>query len=70
VQKLFSCPCCNGQGIVHDLDDGKDRLYECMECNSTGRVGQAHRDELLQWHDRCRLRPLTGQPPGARATRS
>jgi hypothetical protein len=57
-KKLYVCPCCSGQGVVHDLHAGDDRLFECLECESSGRVTRQHRDELLQWRGRCRLRPL------------
>jgi hypothetical protein len=58
MDKLYVCPCCNGQGLVHDLQGDDDQLFECMECESTGRVTRQHRDELLQWQGKCRLRPL------------
>jgi DnaJ-class molecular chaperone len=57
-KKLYVCPCCSGHGVVHDMHDGGNRLSECLECESSGRVTQRHRDELLQWQGRCRLRPL------------
>ena len=29
---------------------------ECVECDSTGRVTREHREELLSWRHKCRLR--------------
>lgn len=67
MEKLYVCPCCSGQGIVHDLHGGEDQLYECLECDSTGRVTKAHRDELQHWQGRCRLRPLARNRANSRA---
>lgn len=68
MDKLYVCPCCSGQGVVHDLHADDGRLFECMECESTGRVTKRQREELLRWQNRCRLRPLTRRRAGPRTT--
>lgn len=67
MPRLYVCPCCGGQGLVHDLRGDEDRILECMECEATGRVTLRHRQELLDWRHVCRLRPLqAAAAPAAR----
>lgn len=68
MTKLYVCPCCEGQGLVHDHRGDGDTILECVECGATGRVTRRQRDELLDWQHRCRLRPLAS--PGPVAARS
>ena len=76
MPKLYVCPCCDGQGLLHDHRGEDDVLLECLECDATGRVTRQHREELLDWRHRCRLRPVAsgdaaaGQPALRRASRS
>jgi Zn ribbon nucleic-acid-binding protein len=58
MTKLHVCPCCNGQGVLHDVQESEEQLLECVECEATGKVTKAHRDELLEWQGKCRMRPL------------
>ena len=41
MEKLFICPCCNGQ-VVHNPHGDEDLLFECLECESPGRVTKPH----------------------------
>jgi hypothetical protein len=41
MEKLFVCPCCNGQ-VVHNPHGDEDLLFECLECESPGRVTKPH----------------------------
>ena len=58
MAKLHLCPCCNGQGVLHDPHGDEEQLFECVECDGTGKVTQSHRDELIEWQGKCRMRPL------------
>ena len=60
VPRKHACPCCDGQGIVHAESTDAAPL-ECVECDSTGYVTREHREELLAWRHRCRLRRPGGE---------
>jgi DnaJ-class molecular chaperone len=68
MARLYVCPCCRGQGLVHDHRGDEDVILECVECSATGRVTQSQRAELLAWQGRCRLRPVSNPraPSGRR----
>ena len=56
----YPCPCCDGQGLVHSESTEAEPL-ECVECESTGFVTREHREELLSWRHKCRLRRPDGE---------
>lgn len=58
MAKLYVCPCCNGQGVLHGVHGDDEQLYECVECDGTGKVSKSHRDEMIAWQGKCRMRPL------------
>ena len=61
MPRTYVCPCCDGQGLVH-ADSSEAEPLECVECNSTGRVTREHREDLLAWRHKCRLRRPGGDP--------
>jgi uncharacterized protein YbaR (Trm112 family) len=65
MAQLYVCPCCRGQGLLHDMRGEEDAILECMECSASGRVTRRHRDELLEWQHRCRRRPVAVVTAGA-----
>jgi len=56
MPKRYVCPCCNGDGCKHRIEAASDAdcVEECPECDSTGHVTKARREELLAWAARCR----------------
>lgn len=54
-KKTYPCPCCDGQGLVH-AESAEGEPLECAECDATGRVTKEHREALLEWRHKCRLR--------------
>jgi DnaJ-class molecular chaperone len=60
VPRQYDCPCCDGQGLVH-ADSTDAEPLECVECDSTGFVTREHREELLAWRHKCRLRRPGGE---------
>ena len=44
-EKRIQCPCCNGQGVIHGLDD-KD--YECPECEGYKTIGVGEFDQEVE----------------------
>lgn len=37
---------------------------ECAECDATGKVTREHRDDLLEWRHKCRVRrPSDAEAP-------
>jgi DnaJ-class molecular chaperone len=59
VPKMYVCPCCDGQGLVHAESTEAEPL-ECAECDATGKVTREHRDDLLEWRHKCRVRRPSG----------
>ncbi|HEX6570996.1 MAG TPA: hypothetical protein VF055_03160, partial [Steroidobacteraceae bacterium] len=55
VPKMHVCPCCDGQGLVH-AESIESEPLECAECDATGKVTREHRDDLLEWRHKCRVR--------------
>ena len=52
---MYVCPCCDGQGLLHPESTEAEPL-ECAECDATGKVTREHRDDLLDWRHKCRVR--------------
>jgi DnaJ-class molecular chaperone len=63
MPRTYECPCCHGCGLT-DCDPRRDEseIFECEECEGTGRVSWACRQELLAWQRRT-AREKPAQPP-------